>query len=161
MAFDESKPGAPRLLWKGLSESETVTDTLNAMLMTPVIIGDYVYGVDSHGELRCLNLKTGERIWVTQAVTKERALHATAHIVRNGDRVFINNDFGELIIARLAPDGYHEISRTKLITPTTPASQRRTGGMINWTPPAYANKHLIIRNDEEIISISLAADAGK
>ena len=158
LALDEQKPAA-RVLWKSTSNSETLTDAVHAMIMTPVIIGDYIYGIDSHGELRCLNLKTGERVWETQAVTKERALHATAHFVRNGDRIFINNDFGELIIARFAPDGYHEISRTQLITPTTPASQRRTGGKINWTHPAYANKHIITRNDEEIISVSLAADA--
>ena len=160
LALDEEKPGA-HVLWKSKSESETVTDAIHVMIMTPVIIGDYIYGIDSHGELRCLNLKTGDRVWETQAVTKERARHATAHIVRNGDRVFINNDFGELIIAKFAPDGYHEISRTQLIKPTTPASQRRTGGMINWTHPAYANKHIITRNDEEIISFSLAADAGE
>jgi outer membrane protein assembly factor BamB len=156
LSLDEDKPAA-HVLWKSLSDSETVTDAVHAMIMTPVIIGDYIYGIDSHGELRCLNLKTGERIWETQAVTRERALHATAHFVRNGDRVFINNDFGELIIAKLAPDGYHEISRTQLITPTTPSSQRRTGGKINWTHPAYANKHIVTRNDEEIISVSLAA----
>ena len=155
LTLDQNKPGA-KLVWRSTSESETVTDKINALIMTPLIIGDYVYGIDSHGELRCLDLKTGERIWATQVVTKERALHASAHIVRNGDRVFINNDFGELIIAKLAPDGYHEISRTKLIEPTTPASQRRTGGKINWVHPAYANKHIIIRNDEEIISVSLA-----
>jgi outer membrane protein assembly factor BamB len=158
LSLDEDKPAA-HMLWKSLSESETVTDAIHVMIMTPVIIGDYIYGIDSHGELRCLNLKTGDRIWETQAVTRERALHATAHFIRNGDRVFMNNDFGELIIAKLAPDGYHEISRTQLIKPTTPASQRRTGGLINWTHPAYANKHVITRNDEEIISVSLAADA--
>ena len=157
LSLDEEKPAA-HMLWQSQSESETVTDFIHALIMSPIIIGDYVYGIDSHGELRCLSTKTGERIWETQAVTRERALHATAHFVRNGDRFFINNDFGELIIARLAPGGYHEISRTHLITPTTPASQRRTGGKINWTQPAYANKHIITRNDEEIISVSLAAD---
>ena len=63
-----------------------------------------------------------------------------------------------MIIGTLSPEGYKEISRTKLITPTTPSSQRRTGGKINWTQPAYANKHIITRNDEEIFSVTLAAD---
>jgi hypothetical protein len=53
----------------------------------------------------------------------------------NGDCFFINNDFGELIIAKLSP-----------------------AGKINWTHPAYTNKHILARNDDEIISISLAAD---
>ena len=157
LELDDDKPGA-QLLWKELSESETVTENLHSLISTPVIIGEYLYGFDSHGEFRCLHARTGERVWETQAVTKERALHATAHMVRNGDRYFINNDFGELIIARFDPQGYHEVSRAPLIKPTTPASQRRTGGLINWTHPAYANRHIITRNDEEIISVSLAAD---
>ena len=92
------------------------------------------------------------RVWETQAVTKFKARHTTAFWVRNGDRYFITNDSGDLIIAKLAPDGYHEISRTQLIKPTWQANRR----MVNWTFPAYVNKHLITRNDEEIISISLS-----
>ena len=116
--LDEDKPGV-EVLWKSKSESETVTDAIHSIQSTPVIVGDYIYGIDSHGELRCVELKTGERVWATQAVTRDRALWASAHLVRNGDRFFINNDFGELIIAKLDPAGYHEISRTPLITPTT------------------------------------------
>ena len=157
LALSEEKPAPPEEIWRSASDSETVTDTVNSLMMTPLIIGDYVYAVDSHGELRCLDLKTGERMWETLAVTRDRALHATAHLIRNGDRVFIVNDFGELIIAKLDPMGYHEISRTQLIAPTAPASQRRTRPNILWTPPAFANKHIIIRNDEEIISVNLAA----
>ena len=46
----------------------------------------------------------------------------------------------------------------QLIPPTTPSSQRRTGGKVNWIQPAYANKPIITRTDEEIFSVSLAAD---
>ena len=155
--LDEKAPGPPQVRWKSKSTSETVTDAIHAMLMTPMIIDQYVYGIDSHGELRCISLETGERIWMTQQATGERALHSTAHMIRQGDRVFINNDMGELIIAKLTPEGYNQISRAKLIAPTTPATQRRTGGKVNWTKPAYANRHIIIRNDEEIISVNLAA----
>jgi hypothetical protein len=157
LELDQEKPGYS-VLWKEQSESETASEILHALMNTPVVIGDYLYGMDSRGELRCLKIETGEWVWETQQVTRERALHATAHWVRHGDHFFVNNDFGELIIAKLSPEGYTEIDRTKLITPTGPASQRRTGGKINWTHPAYANKHIITRNDEEIISINLAAD---
>jgi outer membrane protein assembly factor BamB len=157
LRLNQEKPGA-RLVWKEQSESETVTENLHSLMATPYIIDGYIYGFDSHGELRCLVAETGERVWESQVVNKERALHASAQWVRHGDRFFINNDIGELIIGKVDPKGYTEISRTKLITPTTPASQRRIGGKINWTAPAFANKHIITRNDEEIISINLAAD---
>ena len=157
LALDDKKPGAT-VLWKGKSDSEIQTDGLHAVVTTPTIIGDYIYGICSYGQLRCLRAKTGERIWETQAVTKERARWASGIIVRNGDRLFINNDRGELIIAKASPDGYHEISRTPLIKPTSPPQNRRELVNVNWLYPAYANKHIYARNDEEIIAASLAED---
>lgn len=79
---------------------------------------------------------TGERIWESQAVTKERARWASGLIVRNGDRLFINNDRGELIIVKPSAHGYHEISRTHLIAPTSPPGNRRELTNVNWSHPA-------------------------
>jgi outer membrane protein assembly factor BamB len=144
------------VIWKGKSSSEINTDGLHAVVNTPVIDGDYIYGICSYGQFRCLNLKTGERVWETMDVTKEKARWASGFIVRNGDRYFINNDRGELIIAKLSPSGYQEISRAQLIKPSTNPGNRRELGMVNWSHPAYANRHIFARNDEEIISVSLS-----
>jgi len=65
------------------------------------------------------------------------------------------NDRGQLIIAKLSAKGYQEISRTRLIKPTTNPGNRRELGAVNWSHPAYANRHIVARNDEEIISVSL------
>ena len=70
----------------------------------------------------------------------------------------MNNDRGELIIVKPSPDGYHEISRTPLIKPTSPPGNRRQLVNVNWSHPAYANKHIYARNDEEIICATLAKD---
>ena len=78
--------------------------------------------------------------------------------MRNGDRLFINNDRGELIIVKPSPDGYHELGRTNLIRPTSPPQNRRELVNVNWSHPAYANRHIYARNDEEIICASLATD---
>jgi outer membrane protein assembly factor BamB len=144
-----------RMLWQGKSGSEINTDGLHAVINTPVIDGDYIYGICSYGQFRCLSLKTGERVWETMEVTKEKARWASGLIVRQGDRYFINNDRGELIIAKLSPQGYQEISRTQLIKPTSNSGNRRELGAVNWSHPAYANRCIIARNDEEIISVSL------
>ena len=157
LTLDDKKPGAT-VLWKGKSDSEIQTDGLHAVTTTPVVIGDHIYGICSYGQFRCLLAKTGERMWETQAVTKERARWASGVIVRNGDRLFINNDRGELIIVKPSPSGYQEISRTHLIKPTSPPQNRRQLVSVNWMYPAYANKHIYARNDEEIICASLAAD---
>ncbi|MBI3879262.1 MAG: PQQ-like beta-propeller repeat protein [Verrucomicrobia bacterium] len=154
LKLDAKRPAAS-ILWRGKSNSEQLTDGLHCLIPTPVFDGKNLYGVCSYGQFRCLDAQTGERLWETQAVTKEKARWATAFLVHNGDRYFINNDRGELIIAKLSPKGYEEISRTHLIAPTSACGGRRELGKVNWVHPAYANRHLITRNDEEIIRVSL------
>ena len=146
------------VLWKSTSDSELMTEALHAVINTPVIQGDTIYGICSYGQLRALDARTGERLWETQAVTQERARWASAFIVQNGDRYFINNDRGELIIARFSREGYHEISRTELIAPTSDPGNRRQLETVNFSHPAYANGHVCARNDEEILCASLAAE---
>ena len=155
MLLDLSKPQASKI-WQGKSDSEIKPDGLHSLVSTPVFDGDYIYGICGYGQLRCLRASTGEQVWETQAVTAEKARWATALIVRHGDRFFINNDHGELIIAKLKPEGYQEISRTKLIKPTSNPGNRRQMSAVNWSQPAYADKHIFARNDEEILSASLA-----
>ena len=155
--LDQKKPGAT-MMWKGKSNNELQTDGLHSTLSGPVIVNGHIYGICSYGQFRCMRVKDGERLWETQAVTKERARWATGHIVVNGDRLFINNDRGELIIVQPDPAGYKEISRTALIKPTSPPGNRRQLVHVNWSHPAYANRHIYARNDEEVIALSLAKD---
>ena len=154
--LDPEKPVA-ELIWKGNSDSEIDTDGLHSLVTTPVVSGDRVYGVGSYGHLRSLDARTGKRVWETHELTRENARWASAQIVRHGDRYFINNDRGELVLARLEPDGFVEIDRTPLLEPTQPINRRRELGAVLWTHPAYANRALIIRNDERIVRYSLAA----
>ena len=85
-----------------------------------------------------------------------RSRWATIHFVRNGDRVWMFNERGELIIARLTPKGYEEISRGRVIRPTSKPGALREFDAVVWTHPAFANGHMIVRNDEEIVRVRLA-----
>ena len=156
LGLANDRPDA-EMRWRGDSHSEILTDGLHAVIGTPIIEGDHIYGFGSYGQLRCLVAATGERVWETQEATGERARWTSAFMVTHEDRVFINNDRGDLIIAKLSPEGYEEISRTSLLKPTSRPGNRRELTYVNWSHPAYANKHIIARNDEEIISASLAA----
>ncbi|HEY4312116.1 MAG TPA: PQQ-binding-like beta-propeller repeat protein [Pirellulales bacterium] len=142
-------------IWRRLGPDEKLTDSLHSIISTPYMAGDYVYGVDSYGELRCLDAKTGDRIWESQqAVPRER--WATIHMVKNGDKIWMFNDRGELLITKLSPKGFEELSRTKLIDPTTEQLRRKDG--VCWAHPAYANKHVFARNDKELVCANLAAE---
>jgi outer membrane protein assembly factor BamB len=158
LELDQERPGA-RVLWKGHGTSEIDTDKLHSSISTPIIDGDYIYGICSYGQLRALDARTGERIWESRAATVERVRWASGQLVQHGNRVFITNDRGELILAHLTPAGYEEISRTPLIKPTSdPRGRFRKLGAVYWSHPAYANKHVYARSDEELIAVTLAAD---
>jgi outer membrane protein assembly factor BamB len=141
-------------LWYRRGENERNTDALHCCISTPVILGDYLYGVDSYGELRCLDLKTGDRVWEDLTATP-KARWSNIHMVRNGDKVWMFNERGELIISRLAPDGFHEISRAKLLDPTTGQLGQRGG--VCWSHPAFANQCVYARNDKELVCADLSA----
>ena len=157
LSLDDTKPDMT-VRWKSTSDSEIETDTLHAVLASPIIRDGYIYGICTYGQLRCLRVETGERVWESQDLTQEFARWSTGFIVQNGDRFFINTDRGDLVIARFTPEGYDEIDRTFLIEPTTPPGNRRRLKYVNWSHPAYANKHIYARIDDEIIAISLAAE---
>ncbi len=156
LELDAAQPAA-RVLWQGLSSSEIKTDGLHSLISTPAVVDGAIYGVCSYGQLRALELETGRRLWETFKAT-EHARWASAFLVRHRDRFFINNDRGDLILARLTPRGYQEIARTRLIQPTTPdAGRRQLGDRVNWVHPAYADRKIFTRNDEVIVCASLAA----
>ena len=136
------------------------TDGLHAMITTPLIEGDYLYGVGSYGELRGLDARTGERLWMSDQMTAQ-ARWGTAFMVKQDDRYFIVNDDGFLIIAQFTPEGYVEHGRIKLIEATGDSGfgpRRAFDRKVNWSHPAFANGHIVHRNDNEIIRVSLRAE---
>ncbi|HEV8002537.1 MAG TPA: PQQ-binding-like beta-propeller repeat protein [Planctomycetaceae bacterium] len=145
----DQEGGKPAILWPS---AEAVTAKLLSNTSTPVLDGDYVYTAKSSGEFVCLEAATGKEVWKTDKVTGLRR-GASAQITPNGDSAFVYNDRGELIRARLVASGYQELSRTALIEPTFPFF----GAKYAWAPPAFANEHLFVRNDRELLCVSLAA----
>ena len=141
-------------VWQRSGQNERSTDSLHCCISTPLIIGDYVYGLDSYGELRCLDANTGNRVWENLDVVP-RARWANVHFVQNGDKVWMFNEKGQLIIGRLSPKGFEELSRAQLIKPTR--GQLNDRGGVCWSHPAFAYKHVFVRNDEELVCASLEA----
>lgn len=142
-------------VWRRQGKDERNTDALHSIMSTPLLEGDYVYGVDSYGELRCLDANNGDRLWESKKATPPNRW-SNIHMVEQGDRIWMFNEAGELVICRLTPQGFDEISRAKLIDPTLEQLRRRDG--VCWAHPAFANKHVFIRNDKELICASLAAE---
>ncbi len=158
--LDSTKPEAKQL-WLRNGKSEIKTDALQSIISTPTMENGYIYGVDSYGELRCLDLKTGDRLWEDLSATP-KSRWSTIHFVKQiqegkADRWFLFNERGELLIGELSPKGFKEISRTKILEPTTDQLPDRGG--VCWSHPAFANKCVFARNDEKLICVSLAKEA--
>jgi outer membrane protein assembly factor BamB len=140
-------------IWRRRGQSEKKTESLHCMISTPVVQGDYVYGVDSYGEFRCLDAGTGDRIWEdTTAVPLGR--WSTMHLIPHEDKVWLFTERGELMITTLSPKGLTIHSRAQLIKPTTEQLPRRGG--VSWSHPAFAYKHIFVRNDEELVCADLS-----
>jgi hypothetical protein len=130
---------------------------------TPVIKDGHIYGVCSYGELRCLRLEDGKRVWADLRATskgtppkdkRDQERWANAFLTPHGDRYFLFNEKGDLIIAKLSPQGYEEIDRAHLLEPTGRLQDRS----VVWSHPAYAERCIFVRNDKEIICVPLAAE---
>ncbi len=159
LKLDADKPGAS-VVWKSKARSERPDGTtdLSAILCTPYIRDGHVYGVCSYGELRCLKEADGSRVWQDLRATGDQKepveRWANAFLTPQGDRWFLFNEKGDLIIAKLSPKGYEEIDRAHLLEPTGPLQDRK----VVWSHPAYANRCCFVRNDKEIICVSLAKE---
>jgi outer membrane protein assembly factor BamB len=158
--------------WKSQGKGETPdrTDNLHSIMATPVIQDGHIYGVCSYGELRCLKADTGERVWADMKATRGRFTPkniaekaepsikqpwverwSLAFLVPNGDRCFLFNEQGELVIAKLSPKGYEEIDRAVILKPTN----KMSGHPTVWMHPAFAEKKMYARNDEELVCVDL------
>ena len=146
----------PEILWRTerASERPERTTHLHGIMSTPVFTGEHLYGLCSYGEFRCLEAATGERLWETLApIALEKPTRwGNAFITQHGDRYFLFTEKGDLVIAGLSPEGYQEIDRAHLIEPDGADMRQRK---IVWSHPAYARKSCFIRNDSEIICVSL------
>jgi outer membrane protein assembly factor BamB len=146
--LDADQPTA-KVLWP---ESRAPAKRILSNTSTALFQGDYVYSAKLNGELVCLEAGTGKQVWGTTNVT-ELKTGASIHLTPNGEATFLFTDEGNLILARLTPGGYREISRVHLLEPTSVLGTRNFA----WVPPIYANRCVFARNDEELVCASLAA----
>jgi hypothetical protein len=107
--------------------------------------------------LIAVDSKDGSRLWHTFEATKQentrRLTHGTAFITRIGDtdRYLLMSETGDLQMAKLSRDGYEDLGRFKVLEPTGECF----GRSVVWSHPAYANRTAYVRNDKELVAVSL------
>jgi outer membrane protein assembly factor BamB len=148
LKLDPDKPAAS-VLWP---ETRAVSERILSNTSTALLRGGYVFSAKTSGELVCLEAGTGKQVWLTNTVT-DLGNGSSIHLTPCAESVFLFTDRGDLIRAQLTAEGYRETSRAHLLEPTSPFGNKKCA----WTPPAYANRQVFARNDQELVCVSLAA----
>jgi outer membrane protein assembly factor BamB len=152
LQLDAAKPSVTKV-WQG-----SRTMGLAPVSGTPFVENGVAYGIDGNGIFRAVRIATGERLWGTskpvngQDGDRRGANEGATFVTKNGNRFFLFGENGDLVIARLSPEKYDEVSRTKLLDPVGIG----LGRSVVWSHPAYANRCVFARNDQEIVCASLA-----
>mgnify|MGYP001392442798 CR=1 FL=1 len=117
---------------------------LRSLMCQPLYRGAHGYLLDKRHGLTCFELQTGKKVWDdgNRMTPKGRNPQATMVWLGKSDRAVVLNSDGELLLIRLSPRGYQEISRTRVIGPT-------------WAHPAYAWGCVFVRNDSTISCIEV------
>jgi outer membrane protein assembly factor BamB len=117
---------------------------LRGLMSQPLYRDGHVYLLDKQYGLTCFELQTGKKLWDDgNAMTpRGRNPHASLVWLGDADRAIILNENGELILARLNPEGYRETARTKILGFT-------------WAHPAFAGDCVYARSDTELVCVKL------
>ncbi|HRX81612.1 MAG TPA: PQQ-binding-like beta-propeller repeat protein [Pirellulaceae bacterium] len=103
---------------------------------TSILLEGHLYGMDNVGgagpitHLTCVNAATGESVW-------QESRFGKGNLIAADGKLFMSTLKGELIIARVSPNGYEELGRSTVIGSTRQA-------------PALANGLLYLRDNDDI-----------
>jgi len=109
------------------------------MFLNGLRLGDYLYG--SNGDLgpsflTALDVKTGQVAW------QHRGIGRVSMIYADGKAIMLEED-GDLVLARLAPEGVTVLSQAKLFD------------TMSWTVPTLVGTTLYARDREKIVALDL------
>jgi chemotaxis protein histidine kinase CheA len=88
-----------------------------------------------------------EELPVIASTVSDNTLRVDADKIDN-----VLNLVGELILAKLSPQGYNEISRAKLLQP----QENTRGREVIWCHPAFSNRCAFMHNGKELMCVSLS-----
>jgi outer membrane protein assembly factor BamB len=124
------KPTDAELVWQDRR-------TLRGLMAQPLYRDGHVYTIDKDHGLSCVELKSGKKLWddENQLTPRGRNPHASIVWLGDTDRVLALNSVGELVLARLTPEGYDEQSRVQVL-----------GGRV-WGHPGFSGRFLFAKTD--------------
>ncbi|NOX98794.1 MAG: PQQ-binding-like beta-propeller repeat protein [Verrucomicrobia bacterium] len=112
------------------------TKKLKTKFSSPVIRGDYAYGLDG-GIMACIDLKTGKKVW-------KGGRYGFGQQLLIGDVMLVQTEKGGVAIVKADSQAYEELFQIKVLDHMT------------WNVPTLAGQYLLVRNDREAVCYRLA-----
>lgn len=121
---------------------------LRGLMSPPLVKAGQVYLLDKQHGVVSFKIDVGEKVWTDENKLTPRGRNPHISLVWLGDssRAIALNADGELLLVELRPDGFTEISRTKIVGET-------------WAHPAFAGSRCYARDDEKIVAVELVPEA--
>ncbi len=122
-AVVEVKGGRAALVWS--------SKVLRAHINSPVVLGDFVYGIDGNtggGNLVCFDARTGQKVW------EEKSVKGGALVLRGEDLVIVTEK-GELVFTVATPNGFRAIQRFDVLSKRV------------WAQPAIIDGRIFVRDN--------------
>ncbi len=102
------------------------------------VVGDTAFAI-SNGSLEAVSVADGERLWIQSRRTRL----GQGQILVAGDVIIGQAEAGDVVLVAADPTEYRELLRL-------PALNSKT-----WNVPTLAGRHLLVRNDREVICFLL------
>jgi outer membrane protein assembly factor BamB len=135
------KPGAAEEVWTD-RDKDRDEKALMCHWNTPVHHDGYVYGSSGRhapeGDLRCVELATGEVKWAVRRTTRCTLLKVDGHVLSLGEG-------GELRLFKINPAKYEEVARWESPDLDYPA----------WAPPVLSRGLLYVRGKDKLVCYEL------
>ena len=143
-ALVELKDGKVKELWTDL-DKEKFDKALMCHWSTPIHHAGFVYGCsgrhDNEGELRCVDLKTGDVKWRQKRTYRCSLLMADGHFI-------CLSEYGTLSLLKVNSEKYEEMSKYEVPELQYPA----------WAPPVLSGGLLYVRGKGKLVCLELIAE---
>jgi outer membrane protein assembly factor BamB len=111
-----------------------------------VLVGDYLYGLDDPGRLKCMELKSGKVLWEDRSVGKGSVAYADGHLVVRSE----NERRGELALVEATSSGYKESGRFS-------QPELNTAKQPTWAHPVIFGGRMYIRDQGLLLCYDVKA----
>ena len=112
---------------------------LRIYMSSPVVVGDFIYGLGGENKLTCVNIKSGKTAWAGGDFGEY------CSIVVAGDRLLILDTSAQLSVIQADPTAYREVVQSKVSNAPT------------WSHLALVGNRIFVRDRQQLACLELGS----